>query len=642
MLVDDTRVIESIVDGNRDFVNMANLKAVEIIRGPAGVMWGADALGGVVAFVTKDPEDYLKGRNFGGQVDVGYDSYDNSFFKTATSAGRFGNFAALIGVSHRSYNEGTLSKARADGGSWGCPRNPEAIRCNQLNPLRGDDYDVLGKVVWTPNEENEIKFTAEYFQSDRAVNQRYDLGAASGGVTNLNYLREQVQSRERYTLYHSYTPRLGWLDQIKWQVSHSPQERNFTGVRHRRLANGQLDRLDYLLNYKEAFNEGDIQFNSSFNTPLGVHKLTYGAYASVADTDYVRRDVTTNLTTGAVTVANAGGFNFANATTTRIDGFIQDEISFFDRRWILTPGVRYATYDLDPRPNPFYRAVPGKEPREVEGDKLVKQLGSIIKLDRNISLVARYAEGFKMPTSQQLFTSLPGGGGTNSDLIPNPSLRPERVKSYEIGLRGQYADGFFSATVFKSDYKDFIQNFVEVPSVTNPGFFDYTYQNLSRVNLWGVEVAGEYRFHPNWIASGSIAYISGRQVASAGAAETAFDGTTPLSGTLALRYVDPDIGFDAQLISTWSSRVLERSSPTLFRPDGYMVFDAVLGWSPSFAKGLTLRASVLNIGDTRYFRSLNGATTYPIVPSTAVATQNPLELQTAPGRTFKVGANYQF
>jgi hemoglobin/transferrin/lactoferrin receptor protein len=38
MLIDGTRVIESIVDGNR--VNMANLKAVEIIRAPAGVMWG--------------------------------------------------------------------------------------------------------------------------------------------------------------------------------------------------------------------------------------------------------------------------------------------------------------------------------------------------------------------------------------------------------------------------------------------------------------------------------------------------------------------------------------------------------------------------------------------------------------------------
>jgi hemoglobin/transferrin/lactoferrin receptor protein len=642
MLVDGTRVIESIVDGNRDFVNMANLKAVEIIRGPAGVMWGADALGGVVAFVTKDPDDYLKGRNFGGQVDIGYDSYDNSFFKTATSAARFGNFAALISVSHRSYNEGKLSKARADGGMWGCPRNPEAIRCNELNPLQGDDYDVLGKLVWTPNAEHEFKFTAEYFKSDKTVDQRYDLGPASGGITNLSYIREQVQTRERFTLSHNYTPYLGWLDQIKWQVSHSPQERDFTGDRRRRLANGQLDRLDYLLNYKEVFTEGDIQLSSSFKTPLGAHKFTYGAYASVVDTDYVRRDVTTNLTTGAVTVANAGGFNFADATTKRIDGFIQDEISFFDRRWTLTPGVRYATYDLDPRPNPFYRAVPGKEPREVEGNKLVKQLGSVFELDQHFSVVARYAEGFKMPTSQQLFTSLPNGGGTNSDLIPNPDLRPEQVKSYEAGVRGQFANGFFSATVFKADYKDFIQNFVEVPSVTSPGFFDYTYQNLSSVNLWGVEFAGEYRFHPNWIVSASLAYIAGRQVVDAGSPETAFDGTTPLSGTIGLRYVDPETGLDAQLISTWATKVLERSSPTLFRPDGYVVFDAILGWSPPFAKGLTLRAAVLNIGDTRYFRSLNGATTYAIVPSTAVAIQNPLELQTAPGRTFKVGANYQF
>ena len=80
----------------------------------------------------------------------------------------------------------------------------------------------------------------------------------------------------------------------------------------------------------------------------------------MTDTDYQRRDITTNLTTGVVTVANAGGFNFADATTKRADGFIQDEIKLFDNRWILTPGVRYATYELDPRPNPFYQSVPGE------------------------------------------------------------------------------------------------------------------------------------------------------------------------------------------------------------------------------------------------------------------------------------------
>ena len=82
--MDGARVIESISDGNRDFVGIGNLKTVEIIRGPAGVLYGADALGGLVAFVTKDPEDYLKGRNFGGQVDTGYDSYDKTWSKSGS------------------------------------------------------------------------------------------------------------------------------------------------------------------------------------------------------------------------------------------------------------------------------------------------------------------------------------------------------------------------------------------------------------------------------------------------------------------------------------------------------------------------------------------------------------------------------
>lgn len=641
MLVDGTRVIESITDGNRDFIDMSNLKAVEIIRGPAGVMWGADALGGVVAFVTKDPEDYLKGRNFGGQLDTSFDSYDKSWVKTGTTAFRFGDFAAMISASQRSYSEGTLSKARADGGIYGCPRPAEAIRCNQLNPLDGDDVSVLNKLVWTPDNQNEVKFTAEFLNKNAVVDQRHDLGLASG-IRNLSYIRQQIQSRERYTLAHKYTPNLGWIDHVRWQVSQSYQERDFTGVRNRQLANGQFDQLDYLQNYKEQFTEGDLQLNSSFDTPFARHVLTYGMAASVAETDYLRRDITTNLNTRVVTIANAGGFNFADANTTRVDGFIQDEISLLNNRWILTPGIRYATYEMNPRPNPFYRVVVGKEPRDMQSEKLLKQFGSVFKLDENFSLVGRYAEGFKMPTAQQLFTSVPGGGGGNSDLIPAPNLRPEQVKSYELGLRGQFSQGFFSATAFKADYTDFIQSFVEVPSINYPGIFDITYQNLSKVNLWGLEFAGEYRFNDYWSTNLSMAYTQGNQRATATSVETPFDATTPFSGVLGLRYSDRPNGFDAQLISTWSGSALSRSSPTLYRQGGYVVFDAIANYSPSWTPGLTLRAAVLNIADTRYFPSFAGTTTYGTTATAAVAMANPIELRTAPGRTFKVGASYAF
>ncbi len=68
---------------------------------------------------------------------------------------------------------------------------------------------------------------------------------------------------------------------MRWQVSYSPQERDFTGLRYRRLANTQVQKLDYRNDWKEQFYEGDLQLNSSF-TSLGVlHKLAYGAYHSM-------------------------------------------------------------------------------------------------------------------------------------------------------------------------------------------------------------------------------------------------------------------------------------------------------------------------------------------------------------------------
>jgi len=38
---------------------------------------------------------------------------------------------------------------------------------------------------------------------------------------------------------------------------------------------------------------------------------------------------------------------------------------------------------------------------------------------------------------------VPNGAGVNQDLVPNSKLRPEQVKSYEAGIRGQFSRGYF-------------------------------------------------------------------------------------------------------------------------------------------------------------------------------------------------------
>jgi hemoglobin/transferrin/lactoferrin receptor protein len=118
-----------------------------------------------------------------------------------------------------------------------------------------------------------------------------------------------------------------------------------------------------------------------------------------------------------------------------------------------------------------------------------------------------------------------------------------------------------------------------------------------------------------------------------------YDPAEPLGAVATLRWVDDPRRFDAELNGTFQSGVDRVSSPTLFRPEGYHVYGAVLGWSP--LRHVTLRGSLDNIFDTRYF--LPSAVLYAAAPSSdAVARTNPLELQVQPGRNFRLGVTVAF
>jgi len=635
MQVDGSRVLERVTDGNRDFVDLPFLKSVEIVRGPGSVLWGADALGGIVSYRTLDPEDLLKGKDkpYAVRLNSSYDSLDRSFVKTGIAAYRFSPMLeAIVGVSHKSGQEAKLTKARADGGRWGCPvPTLRFLPCDQLNPLDVTVWNTFGKIVFKPTTDHTFKLTGEYYDSDSTVNQLYNYNVVSSGIRNGPNIRNQVKNRKRLALEHEWQAGLSFLDSVRWQASYSPQERTFITNNLQTLANGQQRLTRGLHEYSEQFSQLDVQAKSSFALGPSFHRLTYGFQGDITKTDYERRDDVRNLATNVLTTSIASGFNFANATTTRADVYLQDEIELLSGRWTITPGVRFATYNIDPRLGPGYVIVPGKAPREIDSQKVIPQIGTIFKLDETYSLYARYAEGFKMPTAEQLYTSLPS---TTFNLIPNPDLKPEKVKSYEAGIRGRFADGWFSVGAFHSRYQDFIQSFVSIP-----GTIDLTYRNLSRVTISGIEASAEYRLHERWLANVSLSYQYGKQLAEAGGLETPFD-VNPFKAVTAIKYLMPEYGLEAEFIGTFAGGANRPSSPTIFAQGGYSVFDAYLNWKPT--SFITVRGGVENIFDRRYFANLVGGTTYEKNPLASVTAANPLELQTAPGRTFKLAASVEF
>ncbi|MGT2430629.1 TonB-dependent receptor plug domain-containing protein [Cupriavidus basilensis] len=81
----------------RDAPEFSFLKRVEVLRGPASSLYGSDAIGGVVSYVTKDPEDLMRGRAVGGEAGLSWNGIDRGFGQTAGVAG--GN-DTIKGLSH--------------------------------------------------------------------------------------------------------------------------------------------------------------------------------------------------------------------------------------------------------------------------------------------------------------------------------------------------------------------------------------------------------------------------------------------------------------------------------------------------------------------------------------------------------------
>lgn len=646
LTVDGSRVQESITDGSRDFFDFGNFKAVEIVRGPNSVLWGADALGGAVMFQTLDPSDLLKRdptKPWALDIKTGFDSFDGTWRKQVTGAYDFGDLEVLASYSQASSHEARLRNARADGGIWGCTRL--FIGCNQLFPADTDVDNLLVKAVWTPTTDHTVKLTGELFGRDTNILQLYDMSASATGVptttayNNDPYTRDLEMSRKRIALEHDWSVGTNWLDSVKWRVSYSPQKRT-TDSDQRRVYSNRFQLINQYRDYSEDFFEADIQLQSSFDFGSTSHTLIYGFDGDRTKGDYAGINTTYNSLNETTTTTINQGFSFPRVDTERADVYVQDEIKLFDDRLTVTPGARLAYYAIDPTGDSSYPGIPGYAPAKQSRTKLLKRVGAIYKLDETYSVYASYGEGFKMPTSAQLFQSS-NDPFTGSSIIPNPELRPESVDSYEAGLRGEYTDGWFSVGAFYADYTDFIRSLQQTTLRSPNGVpvFGYQSQNTQDVELWGIELSGEYRVLDNTTLSANMSWSKGRQRINATSPKTAFDGAVPFTAVFGVTQELPDYALQLQAFATLAAGRTENASATDFLASGYALFDAYAKWTPR--QNLDLNIGVENIFDRRYFP--NTLTGYPNIPeSVAVMNVNPLELQTGVGRVFKASATIRF
>lgn len=567
----------------RDMVDFETLKQVEILRGPASALHGSDAIGGVVSYVTKDPEDYLRdGKDWGVSGRAVYDGSDNSRTLTGATAGRAGPISAMLIYSHK---DGEEYKSKN-----------ESLR----NPADVEGNSVLGKLVWRDGADR-IAFTGEYFERDTDTSLRSDLGAAQGGVNILSSASNDETKRYRFAVEHQHTSPIGFIDRLEWRAYHTQLDREEQAAQARSTSAGLRNRLT-TNSTSQRITGGEVQAQSKTGW-FGVnHTLTYGLGLDRIETDRLRDRVDTNPATGATTRTFSGGpgvpaeiypnKTFPDTSTLQGGVYVQDEIGF--GAVSLVPALRLDYYRMEPSPDAAFAAGnPNNfQVREIEKFALSPKLGATWKLDQTYSLVGQYAHGFRAPPYDDAnlgFTN----GPSRYEVLPNPNLRPETSDGFELGLRGKFRNGSsLSLAAFYNMYSDFIEN--QTIGIRD-GITQYQPRNVSRATIWGLEGKGDWRFAPEWGLFGGFALAKGENDDTG----KPLDSVAPLTLMGGLRYTDAEERWGGELAAIHAFKHSEVSDASYFEAPSYTTVDAVAFYAP--LPWLRLSLGVYNLFDESWY-----------------------------------------
>ena len=365
----------------RDFVDIDSMKRLEIVRGPASALYGSDALGGVVSWVTKDPADYLDlaGKDWYVSLKGGYASADKSFSETATGAVRAGNIE-MLGLYTRRDGEETEVNSSAT-----------------PNPTEYYSNAFLGKLVFNGNDNNALKLTGEFNDKNEEVVLLTDLGT-SFGTTTLSSRAEDVTERNSLSAAYVHETPFFLADRTEFKLSWTQVDRNEHTVQLRQTGPTQFLR-DSDFGFKQEIWAADLQFGLTRELFGLVNEFTYGATVDYTETSRPRFRTQTNLTTNATTT-NVGGEqfpnkNFPDTETTKAGFYVQDDITA--GRFNIIPALRFDYYHLEPKPDAmFANASAGAfAVNEMTETEVSPKLGLIYALTGEYKLFAQYAHGFR-------------------------------------------------------------------------------------------------------------------------------------------------------------------------------------------------------------------------------------------------------
>ena len=568
-------------------VNLSEVERIEVLRGPASVQYGSDAIGGVINIITRAPDLGAAELEVNGDVSYGYGTAADSQQAAAYVSGSGRGFAFQVGASYQEASDYTAAD-----GAHEDSRYVDYTREDDSVPNSGMDQTSFdGSLRFLTGDQGVFRVNAEAVRTNDVGFPGFDPETTGVDILFPNFDRDKLG--------------LAWNSGPVWGLSDISLSTYYQQVDKESVRNIIVPGYS-----SESFTESIIDslgFNAQSVADLERHRLTFGL-------DFYRDEVDdkalSQICYGPYCMDPTAEVAVPKSHQTGIGAYLQDKILVSDR-FTIHAGLRGDSFAFKSEDDPDYTG----EPFDVTDSDISGNVGVNYAVTPNVDLTALVARGFRSPNLQersyQGISTLP-----NTYIVQNPDLDSERSLNYETGFKVRYDRYFGGFTVFYNDISDFISfEYIGQDPVTGQDLARFA--NVEQATIWGIEFDLETLFATHWSAFFNYAYIEGTNEIT----DEPLPTIPPQKIVLGLRY---------QRATWWaeaSARIVDREDE--LPPDdpqyevgypGFTVYGVSGGYDFQF--GLGLIATVENVTDKLYSEPFNN--------------------RPEPGQNLRVSARYRF
>lgn len=425
-----------------DRIRMDNVERIEIIRGPAGALYGSDAMGGVVNVITKKP-----------QKNEGHLLYEYAAWNGMEKAGPNMQFY-YQGVNDARNFAWSISAGQHK------PR-PFFLQDETTANYYGKEEPVALSGTYTFNNGNHVKI--DYSKLWEELDTRTILKSQGPGMPDIPQLVKNDNTRTDWSLEYG-----GKDTRQDWQVRayRSKYDKDYSSYN---IVNRKVNTTPYKFDVVER-TISVLEGRDSWHA--GEKQLVTAGFEWRKDESEGTRIKKPGSTGKPVSYGGKGGISDAAAITYRAF-YIQDEIKAGEKLLVI-PSLRHDWSDKF-------------------ASQFTPRLGLTYAINKDTRLKSIIGKGYKTPTVNELyhnwemFSKMMGKPGEFWQ--GNPDLKPEKSTDYEISLEKDWNKTSARVGVFRNEIKELIVGYWTGNYIQFNGSNDkvMTYRNVDQATIQGFE-----------------------------------------------------------------------------------------------------------------------------------------------------------